>query len=47
MTRNEQFVSKRYCSQGLFMLNVLEILNENISTYSAYMFDSCDVWNGS
>ena len=29
MTRNEQFVGKGYCSQGLFILNVLEIMNEN------------------
>ena len=43
MTRNEQFVGKGYCSQGLFILNVLEIMNENASTSSAYMIDSCDL----
>ena len=42
MIRNRQFVSKWYYSQGLFMLNVLEIMNENASTFSAYMIDSCD-----
>ena len=31
MTRNGQFVGKGYSSQGLFMLNVLEIINENAS----------------
>ena len=42
MTKNGQFVGKRYCSQSLFMLNVLEVMNENESTFSAYMIDSCD-----
>ena len=46
MTRNRQFVGKGYCSQGLFMLNVLEIMNENTSAFSAYMTDSCDLWHG-
>ena len=40
MTRNGQFIGKGYCSQGLFMLNVLQIMNENASTSSAYMIDS-------
>ena len=46
MIRNGQFVGKENCSQGLFMLNVLEIMNENASTSSAYMIDSCDLWHG-
>ena len=46
MTRNGHFVGKGYCSQGLFILNVLEIMNENASTFSAYMIDSCDLWHG-
>jgi len=45
MTRNEQFIGIRNCSQGLFMLNVLEIMNENASTFPAYMIDSCDLWH--
>ena len=45
MTRNGQFVCKEYCNQGLFMLNVLEIMNEIAST-SAYMIDFCDLWHG-
>ena len=28
------------------MLNVLEIMNKNSSTSSAYMIDSCDRWHG-
>jgi len=40
-----QFVGRGYCSQGLFMLNVLKIMNGNAST-SAYMIDSCDRWHG-
>ena len=46
MTRNGQFVGKGWCSQGLFMLNVLEIMNENASTSSACIIDSCDLWHG-
>ena len=46
MIRNGQFVGKGYCGQGLFMLNVLEIMNENASTSSAYMIDACDLWHG-
>ena len=45
MIRNGQFVGKGYCSQGLFMLNVLETMIENASTSSAYMIDSCDFWH--
>ena len=40
------FFGKKYYSQGLFMLNVLEIMNENASTTSAYLIDSCDLWHG-
>ena len=40
MIRNGQFVVNGYCSQGLFMLNVLEIMNENASTSFAYMIGS-------
>ena len=46
MTRNRQFVGKEYCSQGLFMLIRLEIMNEYASTYFAHMIDSCDLWHG-
>jgi len=28
------------------MLNVLEIMNENASTSSAYIIDPCDLWHG-
>ena len=46
MIKQGQFVGKRYRSQGLFMLNVLEIMNRNASTSSAYMINSCDLWHG-
>ena len=46
MTKGDQFVGKGYCSQGLFVLNVLEIMNGNASSSSAYLIDSCDLWHG-
>ena len=36
----DNLLEKRYYSQVLFMLNVLELMNENASTFSAYMIDS-------
>ena len=46
LTKNDAFVGKGYCNQGLFMLNVLEILNNKASSFSAYIVVSCDVWHG-
>ena len=47
LTKNAAFVRKGYCNQGLFMLNVSEILNNKApSSSSAYIVDSCDVWKG-
>jgi len=46
MTRKRQFVGKGYRNQGLFMLNILEIMNENASTFSAYVIDSINLWHG-
>jgi len=43
MTKNNVFVGKGYCDQGLFVLNISEIMNE--SEYSAYIFDSYDIWH--
>ena len=46
LTKNDAFVGKGYCNQGLFMLNVSEILNNKASSSSAYIVVSCDVWHG-
>ena len=46
LTKNDTFVGKSYCNQGLFMLNVSEILNNKASSSSAYIVVSCDVWHG-
>jgi len=43
MTKNNVFVGKGYCDQGLFVLNISEIINESCS--SAYIFDSYDMWH--
>ena len=44
MTKNNMFVGKSYCNQGLFVLNVSKIINEN-ATSSVYMLDSIDMWH--
>jgi len=36
-------VGKRYCDQGLFVLNISEITNESCS--STYIIDSYDMWH--
>jgi len=41
MTKNNVFVHKGYCDQGLFVLNISEIVNESESY--AYIVDSYDV----
>ena len=46
LTKNDAFMGKGYCNQGLFMLNVSDIINNNASSSSAYMVDSCDIWHG-
>ena len=43
LTKNHAFMGKSYCNQGLFMLNVHDIINNNASSFSAYMVDSCDI----
>jgi len=43
MTKNNVFVGKRYCDQGLFVLNIFKIINEYGS--SAYIFYLYDVWH--
>ena len=46
LTKNDAFVGKGYCNQGLFMLNVSEILNNKLYLSSADIVVSCDVWHG-
>ena len=43
LTKNDAFVGKGYCNQGLFMLNVYDIVNNNAFFSSAYTVDSCDI----
>ena len=45
ITKSGNFIGKGYCNQGLFILNVLEIINGNTSS-SVYMLDSLDLWHG-
>lgn len=46
LTKNGLFVGKGYCNQGLFVLNVSEVINGNASTSFAYLVDSVDLWHG-
>ena len=46
LTKNDAFVGKGYCNQGLFMLNVFYIINNNAFSFFAYIVDSCDIWHG-
>ena len=43
MTKNNIFVGKGFYNQGLFVLNIYEVVNEN-SSYSTYLIDSYYVW---
>jgi len=42
MTNNNVFVGKGYFDQGLFVLNISEIINESSS---AYIVDLYDMWH--
>ena len=42
MTKNNVFVGKGFCNQGLFVLNIYEVMNENSSS-AAYLVDSYDI----
>ena len=46
LTKNDAFVGKGYCNQGLLMLNILEILNNKTYSSSSYIVVLCDVWHG-
>ena len=41
--KNNVFVGKGFCNQGLFVLNISEVMNENSSSF-AYLVDSYDIW---
>ena len=43
MIRNGNFVGKGYCNQGFFILNVIEIMNENASSSTFFVY-SIDLW---
>ncbi|XP_075108911.1 uncharacterized protein LOC142180744 [Nicotiana tabacum] len=44
MTKNNVFVGKGYCNQGLFVLNISDVINGNVPT-SAYMVESISLWH--
>ena len=46
LTKNEVFVDKGYDDEGLFVLNVNQVVNEKGSSSCAYLVDSIDVWHG-
>ena len=41
MTKNNVFVGKEFCNQGLFVLSIYEVMNGTSS--STYLVDSCDL----
>ena len=44
MTKDKIFVGKGFCNQGLFVLSISEVMNENASS-SAYLVDLYDIWH--
>ena len=46
LSKKEIFVGKSYDNDGLFVLNVDQVINENGSSSYAYLVDSIDVWYG-
>ena len=44
MTKDNIFVGKGFCNQGLFVLSISKVMNENASS-SAYLVDSYDIWH--
>jgi len=45
MTKNNVFVGKGYCDQGLFVLNVSNVIDESGFVSFAYIVDSYDIWH--
>ena len=46
LPKNDAFVGKTYCNQGLFMLNASKIMNNKASSSFSYIVVSCDFWHG-
>ena len=44
MEKNNIFVGKGFCNQGLFVLSISEVINGNASSF-AYLVDSYDIWH--
>ena len=44
ITKNNVFMGKVYCDQGLFVLYVSEVINEKTSS-STYLIDSYYIWH--
>ena len=44
LSKNGVLVGKGYCSNGLFMLNVLNVIMNESASSSAYIVDSLDLW---
>lgn len=40
------YVGKGYLDDGLFILNVIETMNENASSSYAYIIEPLDIWHG-
>ena len=45
LTKNEVFVGKGYDDEGLFVLNIDQVINKNGSSSCPYLVDSIDVWH--
>ena len=45
ITKNNVFMEKRFCDQGLFVLNISEIINKSEFMSCAYIVDSYDIWH--
>ena len=45
MTENNVFRGVRYCDQGLFVVNIYEVVNESASRSFTYIVDFYDVWH--
>ena len=43
ITKNNVFVGKGFCNQGLFVLSISEVMDE--TSFSAYLVDSYDIWH--
>jgi len=43
ITKNNVFMEKRFCDQGLFVLNISEIINKSEFMSCAYIVDSYDI----